>query len=272
MFACTMAAIGNGFLGIHIDSGILFITLATGLPLFQLFLCFTLITKVLVRAAQHDYYLCIHCGYPLEGLGDDGICPECGNAYDIVSTRGLWMNECSQSSLFRVQRSVATLRGHPSPPIRDRTMSGECLPSVPPYMYRWMRRLWLVLLPAMCAMLFYISYVIPHRAYTTTTSGTTRLSLIELLFIFGVYFLVIFGSYFILTTSLLVRVQRHEHAICIHCGNPLVGLDETGKCAKCSAVYDLNATRQLWERMCKQSLLLQARRACKALFGFGSSG
>lgn len=37
----------------------------------------------------HDR-LCTHCGYNLHALGDAGLCPECGNDFDIARDAGAW--------------------------------------------------------------------------------------------------------------------------------------------------------------------------------------
>lgn len=89
---------------------------------------------------------------------------------------------------------------------------------------------------------------------------------------FGLVSLVAYALIYSIVTKLLIRVQRYKYEVCIHCGYPLVGLDDVGKCPECSEHYDIDTTRQIWERMCKQSLQLRIRRKCKALFGFGSSG
>lgn len=34
---------------------------------------------------------CRKCGYDLAGLGDEGACPECGNAYSVYSGEGVRM-------------------------------------------------------------------------------------------------------------------------------------------------------------------------------------
>lgn len=38
----------------------------------------------------HDYAVCLSCRYPLVGLADAGVCPECGTGYDVSETRRCW--------------------------------------------------------------------------------------------------------------------------------------------------------------------------------------
>lgn len=34
--------------------------------------------------------LCLHCLYPIAGLGDSGRCPECGKAFELANVRRVW--------------------------------------------------------------------------------------------------------------------------------------------------------------------------------------
>jgi hypothetical protein len=47
---------------------------------------------LLTLAKQHDYLLCVHCGYPTPGSLPTGRCPECGEAFDRDHARALWLN------------------------------------------------------------------------------------------------------------------------------------------------------------------------------------
>jgi hypothetical protein len=42
--------------------------------------------------SKHDYRICQTCGYQLEGLPDEGTCPECGSSYDRQKTIRIWRN------------------------------------------------------------------------------------------------------------------------------------------------------------------------------------
>lgn len=37
-----------------------------------------------------DFRFCLHCQYPLQGLGDSGECPECGARFSIHTLRSKW--------------------------------------------------------------------------------------------------------------------------------------------------------------------------------------
>ena len=39
---------------------------------------------------RHDYLLCLRCRYPLDGLGRDGACPECGQMFRAEPLRAYW--------------------------------------------------------------------------------------------------------------------------------------------------------------------------------------
>jgi hypothetical protein len=44
------------------------------------------------RALQKaDYLLCTYCAYPLQGLGDEGTCPECGRGFRAEAARFFWL-------------------------------------------------------------------------------------------------------------------------------------------------------------------------------------
>ena len=39
---------------------------------------------------EHEYSLCMNCGYLLKGLADVGACPECGQPYTKTGLRSAW--------------------------------------------------------------------------------------------------------------------------------------------------------------------------------------
>lgn len=47
-----------------------------------------------IRRAWRDSggRLCTHCAYDLSALGPEGLCPECGGAFDVESDAMLWKN------------------------------------------------------------------------------------------------------------------------------------------------------------------------------------
>lgn len=42
------------------------------------------------RLIQNDYKLCTHCAHSLAGIGDAGLCPECGRAFILDADREAW--------------------------------------------------------------------------------------------------------------------------------------------------------------------------------------
>jgi predicted RNA-binding Zn-ribbon protein involved in translation (DUF1610 family) len=48
----------------------------------------TLGIRRLVRSS--DYRVCIHCGYDLASLSENGTCPECGRPYEMEAVRDVW--------------------------------------------------------------------------------------------------------------------------------------------------------------------------------------
>jgi hypothetical protein len=109
MLACLPATDPDGFHGIHLGTAQM-CAILVGLSVADIVLCYVLVIRVLIRVMHHDYYVCLHCGYPLEGLDEEGICPECGRAYYVSSTKELWMLECSRSFLLHVYRACMTAR------------------------------------------------------------------------------------------------------------------------------------------------------------------
>lgn len=83
----------------------------SGLFLADIVLYYVLVVRALIRAERHDYLVCIHCGYLHEGLGDEGICPECGRKFYKERTRTLWMDEYSKSALLYGKCAFTALWG-----------------------------------------------------------------------------------------------------------------------------------------------------------------
>jgi len=46
--------------------------------------------QVIRELQEHDHLLCLSCGYPLAGLSDRHVCPECGRAFDPDGVRANW--------------------------------------------------------------------------------------------------------------------------------------------------------------------------------------
>lgn len=42
------------------------------------------------RLRDAQFRLCLHCAYDLSAGEDSGICPECGNQYDVSANIKLW--------------------------------------------------------------------------------------------------------------------------------------------------------------------------------------
>jgi hypothetical protein len=42
---------------------------------------------------RHAYRLCPGCRYPLDGLGPDGACPECGRPFNAQAVERLWAEQ-----------------------------------------------------------------------------------------------------------------------------------------------------------------------------------
>jgi hypothetical protein len=47
-------------------------------------------TRIKKRARALHARMCGRCGHDLTGLGDSGVCGECGRAFDMGSQRRLW--------------------------------------------------------------------------------------------------------------------------------------------------------------------------------------
>jgi predicted RNA-binding Zn-ribbon protein involved in translation (DUF1610 family) len=250
------------------------------LSLLQLLLCILIVTRALVRVRRHDCLACIHCGYLLEGLGEEGVCPECGNEYDIESTRHLWLDACSQSLTLRMYEAFARFMGRSSPTsdndrparINGPAMIAPLQTRTPPILRRGIWMDWLVFLMLLGAFMFLLFTILPqHILHVISRGGSRHMIILELaVILFSPLPIGLVANYFFVT-RLLVRVERHKHELCFYCGYPLTGLDDADKCPECGQTYDIDTTRQIWERMCSRSPMLRIRRACKALFRFRSS-
>ena len=40
--------------------------------------------------AQGNWFMCLRCGYSLDGLSHDGSCPECGTSYTRSAVMDVW--------------------------------------------------------------------------------------------------------------------------------------------------------------------------------------
>lgn len=43
------------------------------------------------RVADAEGCVCVRCGYSVQGLGESGVCPECGLAFDRARTLQAWI-------------------------------------------------------------------------------------------------------------------------------------------------------------------------------------
>lgn len=65
--------------------------------------------RLIRLARQHDYLLCTECGYPLQGLGDEGQCPECATPFEAKFVRRLWRLNDSRRAIPASLRDEQTL-------------------------------------------------------------------------------------------------------------------------------------------------------------------
>ena len=42
------------------------------------------------RVKENDYMVCDNCAYLLVGIGESGVCPECGQAFEVESLQKTW--------------------------------------------------------------------------------------------------------------------------------------------------------------------------------------
>lgn len=43
----------------------------------------------------HKFRICARCRYTLDGLPDEGVCPECGENYELTELRRMWQDRYS---------------------------------------------------------------------------------------------------------------------------------------------------------------------------------
>jgi len=86
-------------------------------PLFRASILLTIIALVLVRVwairmhrmlRRHQVLLCTRCRYPLEGLGEEGQCPECGEPFNRELVIKTW-----QERYPRLKKQGASRTGGP---------------------------------------------------------------------------------------------------------------------------------------------------------------
>ncbi len=46
--------------------------------------------RMRARAREVDGCLCLRCAYPIAGPGEEGVCPECGEAFRLAESRTKW--------------------------------------------------------------------------------------------------------------------------------------------------------------------------------------
>jgi hypothetical protein len=69
-------------------AGLLLVLLLSGLVV-----PIMLTRRLRARLAESDWRRCLHCFFDLRGLPAHGMCPECGEAYEIDKVREEWMKE-----------------------------------------------------------------------------------------------------------------------------------------------------------------------------------
>jgi hypothetical protein len=58
------------------------------------------------RVQASDYLLCLCCGYTLEGLPEEGNCPECGVDYRSRDCQMVWERFCNRKHPLRPKTST----------------------------------------------------------------------------------------------------------------------------------------------------------------------
>lgn len=66
-----------------------------------IFLMIPRISRIGSVLLRHKGYLCTNCVYPLPREPSEGVCPECGVAYDLASTRESWRRVLPASGPIR---------------------------------------------------------------------------------------------------------------------------------------------------------------------------
>ena len=69
---------------------LLFFALAMSLPMLPVFYCRRVNRLHLRELERSGWRLCTHCTQDLTGLGTTGICPECGQRFDVVRDAAAW--------------------------------------------------------------------------------------------------------------------------------------------------------------------------------------
>lgn len=49
---------------------------------------------------EYNYQVCVECGYPLIGLPDNHLCPECGELYSFTALRHDWKRWLSRQIVY----------------------------------------------------------------------------------------------------------------------------------------------------------------------------
>lgn len=69
--------------------------------------------RVVRHLKSHDMRFCAGCSYHLEGLGDKGVCPECGTTFEVSELREHWQSGIDRLN-GRETKAAACQRNQPA--------------------------------------------------------------------------------------------------------------------------------------------------------------
>jgi len=179
------------------------------------------------RAVQAtEGHSCLGCMYDLRGLGDTGICPECGHLFCIDQDRKTWTAAGCQYNL-----ALYKSRGPTFAPI-------------PPAVKR---QLWWLALPALLLAAAVTALLVFNLGNSASLPSDTETLL---------YAAAILAA-FVLAIAVSTRRQRHglrapkasAARACVVCNHDLSHLPATGTCPTCNRPFDTVADQCSWARV-----------------------
>lgn len=219
------------------------------------------------RLARHADALCLRCHYPLSPELPEQRCPECGQVFDLTSTRTAWQR-WREGAFDAVPRPGSPPPSRPVASGDDKSAIGARPDQVlstasadrptekpqraaprllarPRLPFAWLRWLALVLFVASLAS----SGLVAKPAITNLGRwmGLSNPDLAFFLVVCGL--LAIIGvAYAILSRRLRRRLTHHRDHLCLRCQYPLPDGSEWGTCSECGQHYKLEHTRVVWQR------------------------
>jgi hypothetical protein len=220
-----------------------------------------LIAKQLIK---HKLLVCPQCLYSLAGLGERGLCPECGEFFTIAEVRAFWREMFPQGKRpalpssftedIAVTSPVGSLPDQSTgwPKSQRRSSSkGPWRTATPIRPSRWSR------LAVPLTFLLGLSMLVARFIIFPELSS----DFLTLLLFIGMNRVLLLGGPFLMVLSLMLRVHANallkdkardaNWLLCTQCHHRLPALPTEGRCPECSTTFAVDELPQIWnDRRC----------------------